>query len=128
MTYEVLSRCEASRELELVGHVACAHDLVGPLSIDVVLLVNFEPSSTDTSCSGSIVDGKEEVGNGAGMTRLIPLDLDAVSSSGLNGLHSTLAGRRDVASHVVARDIGHRAVGRRHPNSDLVPRSLVVDP
>jgi hypothetical protein len=128
MTYEVLSTSKAGGQLEFMRHVVCAHDLVGPFSIYLVLFVDLEPSSAGTSVGGSIVNGLQEVCDWARVARLIPLDLDGVASGGVDCLDSCAGRRRDVASHVVALDIGHRAVGWWHPDADLVARSLIVDP
>lgn len=127
---EVLSAGEAGRQLELVGHVAGLHDLVGPLAVDLILLIDLEPASTDTSCLRSIVDGSvQEVSDGARVARAVPLDLDGVTLSGGNGLDARgNLGTTDVASHIVRLDIGDGAIGRRHPNANLVAGSLIVDP
>ena len=128
-TYQVLAARETSRQIELVGHVDRPHDLVGPLSINVVELVDLEPASAHTSGGRSIVDRAEEhVGDWARVSRAIPLHLDAVALAGLDGLDNRRSRRHNVAGDVVARHVGDWAVGRRHPNADLVAGRLIVYP
>lgn len=67
------------------------------------------------------------MGDWAWVTRLIPLDLDGVTLGGRNGIRNTGLSV-DVADNVLACDIGHRAVGRRHANASLITRSLAIDP
>lgn len=100
---EVLAAGETGGQLELVGHVGRLHDLVGPLAIDLVLLVDLEPASTDTGSLGGVVDGSvEEVSDGARVAGGVPLDLDGVALSGGDGLDARgNLGAANVASHVV---------------------------
>jgi hypothetical protein len=128
VTYEVLSACEAGRQLEFVRHVVGLHDFAGPLSVDGVELVNLEPSGSCTGVGCGIVYGLEEVGDGTGVAGVVPLDLDGVTSAGLDGLDGGWVGGRNVAGHVVALDISDGAVGGWHPDADLVARGLIVDP
>lgn len=127
---EVLAASKAGGQLELVGHVVGLHDLVGPLAIDLVLLVDLEPAGTDTGSLASIIDGSvEEVSDGAGVARVVPLDLDGVTLSSLDGLNTRgNLGSADVAGHVVGLDVGDGAVGWRHADTDLVAGGLIVDP
>jgi hypothetical protein len=127
---EVLSTREAGRQLELMGHVVRLHDLVGPLAIDLVKLINLEPASADASSLGRVVDGSvQEVSDGARVTGGVPLNLDGVALSGRNGLNARghLAAA-DVAGHVIRCYVCDGAVGGRHPDTDLVTGGLIVDP
>lgn len=127
---EVLAACEAGGQLEFVGHVAGLHDLVGPLAINLVNLINLEPSGTNTSGLAGVVDGSvQEVSDGAGVARVVPLDLDGVALSSGDGLDTRgNLGAADVASHVIGGHILDGAVGGWHPDTDLVAGCLIVDP
>lgn len=126
---QVFTAGDARRKGELVGHVVCTHDFVGPFAIDIVQLVDLDPS-TNTSGLRRVGDRfREEMRDGAGMARLVPFDLDLITSfcferqnTGWN-LAST-----DIAGHVVASNIFHGAVGRRHPDTDLISWCLIIDP
>lgn len=124
---EVLAAGEAGRELELVAHVLGAHDLAGPLAVDVIELVDLEPRSNTSGILGGVDGAEQHVSDGSRVARLVPLDLDGVSLAGLNGVGDTSLSV-DVAGHVLAGDIGHGAVRGRHPNADLVARGLSIDP
>lgn len=127
---EVLSAGKTSGELELVGHVGCLHDLIGPLAVNLIQLVDLEPASANTSSLRCVIDGTvQEVGDGTGVAGGVPLDLDGVALSGLDGLNA----RRyftavDIAGHVVRLYVCDGAVRWRHPDTDLVARCFVVDP
>ena len=127
---QVLARSEAGGQLELVGAVAGLHDLVGPLAGDLVLLVDLEPASADAIGLAGIIDrAVQEVGDGAWVAGVVPLDLDGVALGGGNGLDAGgHLGAAYVAGHVVGCYIGDGAVGGRHPDADLVAGCLVVDP
>jgi hypothetical protein len=126
--YKVLSASKASGKLELISHVVCSHDFAGPLSTNIVGLVDLDPSCADTSCRSSIVDGLYEMSDGAWVAGVVPLDLDGVTCTGIKDLDSRGVGGWDVASHVVALEVSDRAVGWWHPNADLVTGGYVVDP
>lgn len=127
---QVLARSEAGGQLELVGAVASLHDLVGPLAGDLVLLVDLEPAGADAVGLAGIIDrAVEEVGNGAWVAGVVPLDLDGVALGGGDGLDARgHLGAAHVAGHVVGGYVRDGAVGGRHPHADLVARCLVVDP
>ena len=127
---KVLSASETSGQLELVCHVGGLHDLVGPLAIDLVLLVDLEPAGADTSSLAGVIDrAVQEVGDGSGVAGRVPLNLDGVAFSGLDGLDTGgNLGAVDVASHVIGLYVGDGAVGGRHTDTDLVAGSLIVDP
>ena len=111
-------------------HVGRLHDLGSPLSTNKVHLVNLEPSGSDTSGLGSIIDGaKQHVRNRSRMARVIPLDLDLVTLASLDCLDARWnLGAANVAGHVVARQIDYGAVGGWHPDADLVSGRDIVDP
>lgn len=113
-----------------MGHVVLLHDLVGPLAVDLVELVNLEPSSTDAGSLGSIVDGSvEHVGDRTWVAGLVPLDLDSVALGGSNGLDTGGdLGAADVADDVVAGYVGDGTVGWWHPDANLVTGGNIVDP
>lgn len=127
---KVLSGSKAGGELELVRGVVGLHDLVGPLAVDLVLLVDLEPSSTDTVGLAGVVDGTvQEVGDGAGVAGVVPLDLDGVAFLRGDSLDARRnLGAADVAGHVLGCHVLDGAVGGRHPDTDLVARGLIVDP
>lgn len=108
----------------------CQHDLVGPLSVDVVNLVDLEPSGSNARFLRGIVDGAEkEVGDWARVAGSVPADGNAVSLAGSNGVNARRDGAAsDVAGHIVASDVCHGAVARWHPQADLVSRRHIVDP
>ena len=125
---QVFSAGKASRQLEFVAHVVRAHNFAGPLSADIVKLINLEPAIAFASSSRSIIDCLEVVCDGTRVSRLVPLDLDGVTSAGIEGLDGRAVSRRDVASHVFARHVHDRAVVWWHADAALVARSHIVDP
>lgn len=110
-----------------MGHVVCAHDLVRPLSINVVELVNLEPGSDTGGILCGVDRAEKHVSDGSGVAGLVPLNLDGVSLVGSDGVGDTSLSV-DVAGNVFAGNVGYRAVGWGHPNADLVTRSHIIDP
>ena len=127
---QVLAGSQAGGQLELVGAVAGLHDLVGPLAADLVLLVDLEPARTDAVGLAGIVHGAvQEVGNGTRVAGVVPLHLDGVALGGGDRLDARgHLGAPHVARHVVGGYVRDGAVGRGHPDADLVAWCLVVDP
>jgi hypothetical protein len=105
--YEVLPACETVRKLELMHEVVRLHLLACPLSVVEVEFINLEPSITDASVCNSIFDRFEKVGDRTRVNDGGPLDLDGVTSVGLDCRDSCCALDRDVAGHVVAFDVFH---------------------
>ena len=128
-TYQIVATGKFGGQLELVGHILRLHDLVGPLSVGIVELVDLEPRA-NAGCLLGIGDRSvEEVGDGPRVRRRVPLDLDGVACFG-----RTYGNRRrhDVAVHVagdvVRLHVRHRVVRRRHADACLVPWRHSVDP
>jgi hypothetical protein len=113
-----------------VGHVVSTHDLVRPLPINVVKLIDLEPSRTDTSNLRGIIDGTEkEMRDWSGVAGLIPLNLDSVAlvrGDSLNSRGNLVSVH--VAGHGIAGNIFDRGVRRRHPDSGLITWGLAIDP
>ena len=126
-TEQVLAGGETGGKLELVGHVLSTHYLVGPLAIDVVKLIDLEPRSNACGILCRVDRPEEHVCDGAGVSGLIPLDFDGVALVRSDGVGDASLSV-DITSHVLARDIGHRAVRRRHPNANLVAWRFPIDP
>ena len=129
-TEKVLYVGKTSRQLELARHVVGLHDLIGPLAINVVLLVNLEPACTNASRLRGIINGSEQkVRNGTQVTGVIPLHLDGVALGGINRQDASGdLGAVNVAGHVVGLDVSDRAVGGWHTDADLIARSNIVHP
>ena len=127
---QVLSACETSGKLELVGHVGGLHNLVGPLAVDLVELVDLEPAGANTGSLGSVVDRSiQEMSDRTRVTGGVPLNFDGVALGSLNSLNTRWhLVAIDVAGHIVRLYICDRTVGGRHPDADLVARGLIIDP
>lgn len=78
--YQIVAACQLSRQREIVRHPSRLHDLVRPLSVSIIELVDFVPGSHARRLRCIRHWSVEHVGDGAGMSGLIPLDLDAVAS------------------------------------------------
>jgi hypothetical protein len=109
-------------------HVIRAHDIACPLPTHVVLLVDLEPPGTDTSRSARVVHGHQVVRNRAGMTTLVPLDLDSVAGGSCERLDGDAVGRWHVAGHVVGGDVLDGRVAGRHADTDGLSFCDIVDP
>lgn len=110
-------------------HVHGHHDLVRPLAVDIVLLVNLDPLAHTGGLRG-IGDGAEQhMRDRAGVCGRVPLDLDGVASLGGDGRHARgdLVAV-DVACDVVAVHVCDGAVAWGLPDSDLVAWGDPVDP
>ena len=127
---EVFSTGKASRQLELMRHVGRLHDLVGPLAVDLVQLINLKPTSANTGSLGSVVDRSiQEMSDRTRVTGGVPLNFDGVALGSLNSLNTRWhLVAIDVAGHIVRLYICDRTVGGRHPDADLVARGLIIDP
>lgn len=128
-TYQVITTRELCRQLERVRHVHRLHDLVRPLPIHIVLLVNLEPGAYAGSLR-SIGNGSEQhVRDGTWVRGRVPLDLDGVASLRGNRGHSRgdLVAV-DVARNVVAGHVRDRIVAWGFPDADFVAWRDIVDP
>lgn len=110
-------------------HVYRLHDLVCPLPIHIVLLINLEPGAYAGSL-GSIGHGSHQhVRDGAWVRGRVPLDLDGVASLRSNGGHPR--GDRvavDVARNVIAGHVRDGIVAWGFPDADFVAWGDIVDP
>lgn len=128
-TYQVVTTRELCRQLERVRHVDRLHDLVRPLPIHIVLLVDLEPGAHAGSLR-CIRDGSEQhVRDGPRVGGRIPLDLDGVAGLRSNGSHprGDLVAV-DVARNVVAGHVRDRVVAWGFPDADFVAWGDIVDP
>lgn len=110
-------------------HVLRLHNLIRPLPIHIIHLINLCPRP-DTRRLRGIADGaKEHVRDGTRVRGRVPCHLDRVTSLGGDGGHAR--GHYvavDVAGNVVAGDVRDGIVARGHADSDLVPGRDAVDP
>tara|TARA_R110002003_G_scaffold191_19_gene14848 strand:- start:14250 stop:14675 length:426 start_codon:yes stop_codon:yes gene_type:complete len=127
-TYKILSAGKTSRKLEFMRHVRRLHDFIRPLAIHIVELVDLEPACALACRRRRVVDGEQEVRDGAWVARRVPLHFDRVACGGFHRGDGAAVSRRHVAGHVGRGDIHDGRVGGRHPDADLVAGRLVVDP
>jgi hypothetical protein len=65
-------------------HVRRLHDFIRPLAIYIVELVDLEPACALARRRRRVVDGEQEVRDGAWVARRVPLDLDGVACRGFH--------------------------------------------
>lgn len=86
-----------------MGHVDSLHDLVGPLAVDVVLLVDLEPAGAYPRGRGRAAHGPvQHVRDGARVRRRVPLHFNRVAGLRGHRRDARSLGPTHVADYVVA--------------------------
>jgi hypothetical protein len=125
---QIVPTRQSGGEFKFVCHVVLSHEKARPRAIDVIQLVDLEPSSAGARRRGRIVHSEEEMGDWASVYDWGPLHFDRVALVGGDGLDGGLGCGGDVAGHVWAGDVGYRAVIGGQADSGLDAGGLVVDP